>query len=335
MWAIDNRTPFKVDRAWGRGREGTHEWIVAVKASYAIAPDGALSLADEQPDVLLAAQYIDAPGRSSLRYDADVVGEKPGTDVTVVGTAYAPGGQPSTDFPIGLVAGPLRKRLRVRGDRHWGEGLLAGTKSPALAIASVPVVYERAYGGYDAPGTDPAQHRLDPRNPVGVGVVAKGTRRNGQSLPNFEYPGQDVERAGPAGLGPIDAHWSPRLEMHGTYDGTWRRERFPLLPQDWSPLSRHSAPPDQRTAEPLRGGEQVALENLTPSGQLNFVLPRVHLRFRTLLDGSLIEHAGQLSAVIIEPDHPRVSMVWQASLPVHGDVDYLEHTIVSEKVRAW
>ena len=43
------------------------------------------------------------------------------------------------------------------------------------------------------------------------------------------------------------------------------------------------------------------------------------------------EHRSRLGTVIIEPDYPRVMMVWQTSLAVRNDVDYLEETIVREK----
>lgn len=48
MWHLDNRTPYAADYTWGRDKEGVHEWIVAVKATYHIQPDGALILAEEQ-----------------------------------------------------------------------------------------------------------------------------------------------------------------------------------------------------------------------------------------------------------------------------------------------
>jgi hypothetical protein len=43
------------------------------------------------------------------------------------------------------------------------------------------------------------------------------------------------------------------------------------------------------------------------------------------------EHRSRLSAVIIEPDHPRVILVWTSSLRCPTDVDYLEETVIREK----
>lgn len=330
MWSIDNRTPYKVERAWGRDRDGVHEWIVAVKATYDIRPDGSVALADEQLDALLAPEYSGKPGLSSLRYDADVVGAKPTTDIIVVGHAYAPNQRPSSDFMIELAVGPVRKTLRVRGDRSRDGGLLPGTATSAEPLVRVPLAYERAYGGYDQADAESRRHRLDPRNPIGVGLAPLPPR-----LPNFEYPGRDVETAGPAGFGAIDSHWSPRLEAQGTYDDAWKQQRFPLLPIDWSPRSRQCAPLDQLPSAPLHGGEGVELVNLTPGGRLSFALPRAALRFSTRIDGRVEEHGAQLSTVIIEADHPRVVLVWQSSLAVRTNGDYLDSTIVREKARPW
>jgi hypothetical protein len=331
MWSIDNRTPYQIERAWGRDADGVHEWIVAVKGTFDIRADGSLALAEEQLAPLLMAQYHGKPGLSSLRYDADVVTSKPTTDVVLNGTAYAPGGRPSTEFTIGMVVGPVRKALRVRGDRRWERGTFGAIRSACEAVTQVPLVYERAYGGYDHADPDPAQHCLDTRNPVGVGVVSKGPSP-GQALPNFEYLNGSLDKAGPAGLGPIDSCWSPRREFLGTYDEAWQRGRYPLLPADWDARSLLCSPADQQPSKHLRGGERVELTNLTPSGRLSFSLPRVRLRFSTLLDGQTEEHLGQLATVIIEPDHPRVLMVWQSSLLVRTNGDYLERTVVSEKV---
>src|SRR5262245_11215902 len=122
MWAVTNRTPYAVGRGWGRDKNGVHEWIVAVKATYLIGADGRLSLADEQLPPLLAPTYNGDDGASSLRYEADLVGFKPETDVIVNGTAYAPHGRPTAGFRVSLRVGTLHKAINVVGDRVWRRG---------------------------------------------------------------------------------------------------------------------------------------------------------------------------------------------------------------------
>jgi hypothetical protein len=266
-----------------------------------------------------------------LRYDADLLAAKPTTDILLNGAAYAPNGRPSTSFAVGMSVGPVKKILRVTGDQHWQQGTFGAQPSAMSPVVRIPIVYERAYGGYDSEGPDPTKHRLDPRNPVGCGLDSAAQRQPGRPLPNFSYPDSSVEKSGPAGFGAIDSFWSPRRELAGKYDERWQQRRMPLLPEDWSPLSLQCAPPDQLPASPLRGGEQVELVNLTPSGVLRFTLPKVHLAFNTLIDGRTIEHRARVSSVIIEPDHLRVIMVWQSAISCPGEIDYLEDTIIREK----
>ena len=331
MWAIVNHTPYKVESTWGRDKEGVHEWIVAVKATYDILPDGSVTLAEEQVEPLLAPEYNGEDGLSSLRYEADLVAPKPTTDVLINGTAYAPNGRPSTDFLVGARIGRIQKAIRVRGNRVWYDGAFGPTTSSAQPITKLPIIYERSYGGYDQTDPDPQNQRMDSRNPVGCGVVAQPDNRLGQAVPNFEYPNGNLEKDGPAGFGALDSYWSPRRELIGTYDEAWQQKRCPLLPVDWDPHSLLCSPIDQRPKSYMTGGEIVDLVNLTPNGKLSFVLPKVHLSFRTRIDTRVEEHRSKLSSVIIEPDFPRVIMVWLTSLVCRADVDYLEGTAVREK----
>ena len=329
MWAVVNHTPSGTGRVWGRDKNGVHEWIVGVRATYDIAPNGELKLADEQVPPLLLPEYNGEDGVSSLRYDADLVGPKPATDVILNGTAYAPQGRPAAEFLVSMSVGGVRKVLKVVGNRTWEQGALGPKLSELEPITSVPIVYERAYGGFDQEDPDPRKQKIDLRNPTGCGM----TSNVGQSLPNFEYPSGNIKKAGPAGFGALASYWSPRMDLCGTYDEKWKKQRFPLLPDDWDPGSLLCSPEDQRSSGYLRGGEVVELENLTPDGKLRFTLPKVNFRFRTNIEGRIEEHQGQLASVIIEPDFPRVILVWQSILSVRNNGDYLEETIVSEKVR--
>jgi len=330
MWDVDNQTPYAAESTWDRSIDGVPEWIVAVKGTFEILENGEPVLAEEQLEPLIQPEYQGADGASSLRYDADLVGQKPTTDIIVNGTAYAPGGRRSTDFPIGLQVGPVHKVLRVRGNRWWSERNGEDVSSPE-PVTQVPLAYERAYGGYDNVAPDPKDHRLDSRNPVGCGLVADPLHRAGKMLPNFEYRDGNLEEAGPAGFGAIDCYWSPRREFWGTYDGDWERGRKPLLPADWDPRSRLCSPPDQQPESHLHGGDPVELLNLTPEGTWSFRLPRAYLRFTTQIRNRSVEHRGQLSTIVIEPDKRRVLLVWLTSLSCPTDMDYLEETTVRVK----
>ena len=71
-------------------------WLVAVKCTFTIASDGSTEIADNQPPVLRTPEYHGEPGRSNIKYEADLVLTKTTTDVIVVGHAYAPGARPVT-----------------------------------------------------------------------------------------------------------------------------------------------------------------------------------------------------------------------------------------------
>jgi hypothetical protein len=331
MWHLTNHTPYAVGKSWGRNKDGVHEWLVAVKATFDIAPDGRTTLADEQPPPVMVPEHHGEPGVSSLRYDMEIVAPKPTTDIVVNGTAHAPKGRPSTEFAVSMRVGSIQKTLRVLGKRRWGVGVTGITSSAPEPMIELPITYERAYGGWDRTDQDPRNQRMDLRNPVGCGVVAKPEYRVGRELPCFEYPQGDVATAGPAGFGALDVYWSPRREQAGTYDAKWEETRRPLLPVDWDPRSLQCAPVDQRPPSHLRGGELVELVHLTPSGVLRFTLPKIYLTYRTMLDGKAHEHRGTLSSVILEPDVPRVMMVWTTSLLCRTNGEYLDETVIQEK----
>lgn len=335
MWMLDNRTPYKADRLWGRDKDGVHQWIVATKATYDINPDGSLELAEDQLDPIIAPEYNGDPGASSLKYDMDLTLLKPTTDVILNGTAYAPEGRPSTDFMVSMRVGPITKTLRVLGNR-WYEPTAFGSRPSVMQpITKVPIVYERAYGGYDNVDPDPKNQKLDVRNPVGCGIAAHPDHLIAKPVHNFEYPNGNAEKVGPAGFGVIDHFWSPRRELAGTYDDQWNEHRKPLLPTDWKPEALMSAPADQQANSYLHGGEAVELYNLTPGGRLQFLLPKVYLtfktRFNTLSGDRNEEHRSRLTSVIIEPDFPRVAVVWVTNLTCRTDVDYLDVTVIREK----
>lgn len=330
MWMLDNQTPYKSERTWVRDIHGVHQWIVVVKATYDIYKNGALILSENQVDPLFSPKYNGKDGESSIRYEADLIAMKPGTDVLLNGSAYAPEEAASTQVQVSLMFSDIRKDLVVYGDRMWQSGLIGPTPGNPSMFTSMPIVYERAYGGFDQTDPDPKKHKLDIRNPFGVGHVAKKSTLAGTLLPNVEYPGKSVSKAGPAGFGALPIYCSPRKEYLGTYDSAWKEHKAPLLPDDYDERCLLCSPLDQRPQGYLKGGEVFTLINLTPNGRLQFALPEVFLFFETHINGKTYDHRPELVTVVIEPDHPRLIMTWQTSLAVRRDVDYLDKTVITE-----
>jgi hypothetical protein len=321
MWQVKNRTPFAVERDWVRDRHGAEVWVVAVKATFDIKPDGSTEVSDDQPRVLRVPEYYGEPGKSSIKYETDLVLTKNTTDVIVVGHAYAPNGQPVTTLDVGFRVGPLQKLLRVLGDRRWGG---FGPTAPE-PFTKMPLVYERAFGGVDVKSAHPDGFAVDSAHLEAVPV------------PNVEWPDRLIsswkDRPAPAGFGAVASHWQPRVSFAGTYDERWAKTRQPLLPADFDERFFQCAPTDQQAPQFLTGGEPVVLLNLSPAGTLRFVLPKPYLGFEThFYDGTQVIHTTRkLHTVIIEPDFPRVSLVWHSALPCHAKVQKLRYTIFTLK----
>lgn len=337
MWQLDNRTPFAAERCWVRDRDGTEIWLVAVKATFELQADLSLKVADEQFPVLLGPLHRGDAASSSLLFDGDLPRTKVATDVVLRAQAHAPGGVAMGELDVGFAIAGRAKVLKVFGDRVW-EGRHATRPVP---FVSMPIVYERAYGGVDRraaaktaapaePGTTPP---CDERNPVGQGFSAHGDALDGRPLPNIEDPDHLIrhwsDRPSPVGFGPLCSHWLERRRFAGTYDQRWEQERLPLLPDDFDDRHYQCAPADQQHRGFLRGGEPVSLLNLTPGGgQVRFALPRMFLGMETFFThGARQVHAPpRLHTVILEPDERRVSLVWHSALPCHPWVLKLDRT---------
>jgi len=336
MWLIANTTPFTADHAWVIDQHGNKLWMVVVKAAFDVLPDGRCQLSGLAEPVRQAAEPYGELGKTSLRHEADLLGLKTTTDVLVLGEAMAPEGRRAEALDVSVQVGPVRKTLRVTGDRTWERSLMGSVgMSAPQPFERMPITYERAYGGWDRSAPDEADHRLDGRNPVGTGFAVRPENCVGARLPNVEYPDQLVrgwkDRPVPAGLNVVDCAWSPRRELAGTYDEAWRRHRFPLWAEDFDPRYNNCAPADQQAPAFLQGGEPVEIRNMSPGGRLAFQLPRIELAFRTRFGSERVDHTGQLCTVAIEPGRSRLVMAWQTSIACNRRADELDETLVVEK----
>ena len=190
MWAIENQTPFAAECTFVRDRDGSEIWLVAVRATFTISPDGLLRVSEEQDPVAQAPKYFGKPGKSSLRCDTDLPRTKPGTDVLINGTAYVPNGKPQTEIEVGFRVGDLQKKLLVSGPAVWEKSLgftVPGTPQP---FTQMPITYERAFGGQMNEKTSSSLYPYSESNPMGVGIDAT----LGAALPSVRYPGSRIEK---------------------------------------------------------------------------------------------------------------------------------------------
>jgi hypothetical protein len=330
---IENRTPFTFEPLFLADEEMRPLLVPVVKATFELSPQGKLTLAEEQEPLELAGKKWDEADESSDRYEPEAAFFKPATDVVLVGHARAPE-RNTRELLVALKVGALQRGVRVIGDRAWFKtmGSIAMTK-PA-PFERIPLRYERAFGGWDRSHPDAAKHTFEPRNPVGTGFRAAGSRfEEGVRLPNLEDPTQLVkewgDRPAPAGFGFISPHWQPRAAFAGTYDAAWEKSRKPLLPKDFDRRFLNAASPGLVAPGYLQGNESVVIANATPEGRLAFSLPglpppRVQV-FRKR--GSDEELELRLDTVIIDTDAMRLFLLWRGLLVLArepADVEAIE-----------
>ncbi|OEU64450.1 MAG: hypothetical protein BBJ57_01065 [Desulfobacterales bacterium PC51MH44] len=334
MLQLVNRTPYQTEGALLLDINGAEVWVVVVKATFEVT-NGKLLLADEQEPVCLVDEYNGEPGASSMKYENELVFNKPGTDIVINGHAYAPQAKPVTKMDVNVRVGRNQKTIRVFGDRIWYRSFVGLSISKPKPFVKMPLIYERAFGGTDTSGDKPRKHGTEHRNPIGVGFAMSKSFLKDKPLPNLEEPANRIKgwksRPKPAGFGFICKHWKPRRQYAGTYDQKWVEHRLPLYPLDFNFRFFLGAHPDMVAIPHLHGGEPVELFGLTPGGCLTFNLPQVDLNFSTRLEGKWINHCSKLGTVIIEPDIPRVMMTWQTSLPCHRKRFELEETEIREE----
>jgi hypothetical protein len=314
MLQFKNATPFQGTIYLIPDAEGIDSLFAVVKATLTLGER--LSLAEQQLPVTLADAYHGEPGKSSIKHPSDVSLIKPATDVLLLGSAHAPGGRAATQMDVSLAVGPLRRTVRVFGDRMWEQRGPAHAISRPVPFETMPLVWERAFGGGDKARAGP---RAEPRNPVGAGYRAKDGEKSldGLRLPNLEDPehliGSWKDAPPPACFAPICGHWEPRKAYAGTYDERWQQERAPFLPQDFDPRFCQLAPPGL-VAPYLPPGTAVEVRGATPSGLLRFQLPPARVEVTYVLDGAPQVRPANLDTIIIEPDDNRLVLVWRAAL---------------------
>lgn len=311
MLQLANHTGFAGTCFVSPDPDGIDSVYTVLKATCTFGPEP--TLLEEQVPIAEAPAYHGEPGASSLRVPSDISLLKPGTDLVVLGSAHAPGGRPVTHMDVSLRAGGLARTVRVHGDRFWVSEAGGYSMTAAQPFRSMPLVWERAYGGSDDEGTDP-------RNPVGIGFRSPGTEPelHGQPVANLEDPEEPIlswrDRPAPVGLAPVDAFWEPRRSLAGTYDERWQQSRAPFLPEDFDPFFFQFAPTPQIAGAHFRGGELVELAGMSPDGPLQFRVPHVPMRHVYVLDGEPHVERPGIDTVILEPDRGRVLLVWRSML---------------------
>ena len=328
MLQLKNTTPFRAQLAVLPDHRGVETAIVVVKATFELG--SVLRLAEEQAAVALGDEWWGKPDASSLKYPSELHLPKPTTDVALLGSAQAPGRRPIRSLDVSVRVADVQKAVRVFGERVWtGRRFGASFTGPEL-FETMPLVYERSFGGLHVVDAQRGKVHFEPRNPVGCGFRGKRSlsEMKGVPLPNLEDPARSLRRPGssasPAGFGFIALTWEPRIGHAGTYDETWRKTRAPFLPVDFDPRFFNAAHPDLVCTRHLVGGESVTATNVWCEGPLSFDLPVCEFDLSVSIRGETSHPPLFLETVTIEPDDSRLCMLWRATTPCEKAVLQVE-----------
>jgi len=330
----------------GIAKDGREIYVLVVKGTFDIPLDeSAPQLSAEQAELVYADEYYGEPAVTSIRQACDFALAKPKTDVVLVGSAHSPGGVPTQALRVTMQVGNvIEKTIRVVGNRKWEMSLLSGLRATEPEpFQSMPLTYERAFGGSDTTHRNPRRHGFHYENLVGVGLHTNTDTAQAidKPLPNLEDTRRPIASWGDTtptmGFSFVSPNWKPRINHAGTYDDEWLENRFPFLPDDFDEMYFQTAPADQ-TVPYLKGGERVTLTNLSPHGELVFSLPVVDLPV-TFLYRSREEneenHRPNLDTVILEPDRLRFQMIWRTVTQKTGKPDELQEVIIGPMSDKW
>jgi len=316
MLQLINHTPYKATIAVFPNEQAVDCLYIMLKATFSIGEQ--IAVAQEQLPIVMADEYWGDPGQSSLKYASEYHLVKPFTDIVMVGSACAPGKQAVEALDVQLGVGQYYKTVRVFGERRWITGMIGLDVSRPAPFESMPLVYERAFGGVHDPEDKKTPLSYEAANPVGVGFMGnrKPEEMKGMPLPNLEDPAQLIkkpnDRPSPAGVGFIAPAWAPRIHYAGTYDDQWNKKRAPYLPEDFDSRFFNSASSGLVCQSYLKGGEPVTMVNMSPDGPLQFNLPAAVLEARVRIAGDTRTPSLNLETVLLEPNERRFALLWRA-----------------------
>jgi hypothetical protein len=331
---IDNDTLMEVGADVLDDRSGRQVLVVIAKMTFQVGLAGEIAVAARPSPVRDEDEWLGEPLASSLRYPSDLVPEKPGTDVLLLGTALPPADRAVTSIDVRLLVAdqrnPIQKTARVHGPRVYAAGLTGVIPGAPARLAPTPLVWELAYGGTDR--SDPGDTLVEVQNPIGTGVARERFALAGRAAPPLEDPAHPLTSRAPepACFGPIPAHWAPRALFAGTFDERWRRDRAPLPPADRDPRFYCSAPAGQWSSVPLLGDEPVEILGVTPSGRWIFQLPRYAPVFSCIVRGAAQSCATHLDTLLIDADLGRVELTYRTRIAVQRKVQAIDRVTIVE-----
>jgi len=330
---IDNRTPFVAEAIPHNDEDFRPVYTLLLKATYDIADNNRLILAEQQLPLNFAGEYYGDPATSSIKLEPECTLFKNTADIVLIGHAY-PEAPEHLMTRVGVKVGELRKTAIVFGDRVWEKGANPQISAPQ-PFDKIPLCWENAFGGTDPRVEDALKISHEAHNPVGKGYADKKLPfPDLLPLPNIENPDRLIkhwlDRPEPIGFGFVAPHWLPRGQFAGTYDEQWEKTRKPLVPVDFDRRFFNAGSAGLIAPDYLKGDEEVVIVNASERGRLSFKLPELpnpllQMKFHL---STTQTHRTELDTLIINTDDHQVSLFWRAlALAPKGHLDLAEVNI--------
>ncbi|MGD9249004.1 MAG: DUF2169 domain-containing protein, partial [Desulfobacteraceae bacterium] len=296
---------------------------------------------EQQKQLVEADIFTGEAGFSAPQYEVDYAPVKHYCDVLLNGSAYAPGGKPTSRVEVTLRLGPVLKSFAVTGNRFWESGKVAIRPGYAGLFDRLRISYDLAFGGIDNYHENEKKHSAYMSNPVGKGYHLELSQAfvDGSPMPNTEELKRPVTMPNgnysPMALGPLGRSWNPRRHLAGTYDQSWIDNTFPFLPPDFNEAYYQAAPVDQQMPYP-QGGERVFLENLTAEGQTSFNLPEIDVPVVFFYrKGENVKQKAVIDTIVLEPDQGLFTISWRATIPLKKNIFEISQVLIGRKSRGW
>lgn len=237
---------YEIERLPLQDLDGTLIALLLAKKTWSIGDDWVVRPSDEPDPIRFVnvLEFGEDPTASPVLIEADTALVKPRCDLVVIGTAYAPGGEPAPFFDVTVVFANAVRSLRVFGPRRaiYRKPVRETKKEviywPPLftdptPVRRVPMSFTNAYGGvarYRLPDSEEILDIPCPSNPFGKGYCVQNSPEglDGLELPQIEDPSalltpdNVVREIGapenlplPAGFGFYGSGWYPRVAYAG------------------------------------------------------------------------------------------------------------------------
>ncbi len=291
-------------------RSGRDVCVVVAKIAYDVALNGRVTIAFRSPRFANVGD-----GHGGVKYPSDLVDDKPGTDIGLVGTAFPPPGKNVEKQLAWLQAGLLRKVVTIFGPRRYVATFSGVAPGSPTTLGPTPLTFDQCFGGTDHASPN---HDSEPFNPRGKGFAVDLKTLVGKEAPALEPAGSfrgDATGGTNKSHGcfaPIPETFEPRRGRAGTHDATWSRSRAPVRPLDFDVAHNAWAMPELRSEKPLPTETPFEVGGVLAEGIWRFKLPVYGMEFDQNILGEVRPVPTHLDSVLIDADERVVELTMPA-----------------------